>query len=119
MKGKVIVCLVLALLTGCACPPHPASASSRRFAYAKELVWEYRYDANGHWTTRRREVRPSYSQHCFVVSRSACQFFENAVFDPSLRTADDETYRRLVRRLVSTNLRRPLPKGSKITIPGY
>src|SRR5271166_2470377 len=72
-------------------PALPAAACARRFeferdtfAYPNELVWEYRCDANGKWTTRRRATKPSYSQHCFVVSRCACQFFENAVFDPAL-----------------------------------
>jgi len=122
----VIVCILLLLLCGCASSHGPTAACERRFdfakdtfAYSNELVWEYRYDANGKWTTRRRETRPSYSQHCFVVSRSASQFFENAVFDPSLPARDEATYRRLIRRLMSTNLRTPLAEGSKIVFPGY
>jgi hypothetical protein len=121
-----VVCFLLALFSGCASPSHPSKAAARRFdfakdtfSYANELVWEYRYDANGKWTTHRRDTRPSYSQHCFVVSRSAGQFFENAVFDPALPPADEATYRRLIRRLMSTNLKTPLPEGSKIVFPGY
>ncbi len=124
--GYIILCVALTWLTGCASAPHAGSANSRHFdfhrdtfAYANGLVWEYRYDENGKWTTRRREPPPSYSQHCFVVSRSACQFFENAVFEPTLPKTDDLTYRRLVRQLVSTSLREPLPPDRKIMFPGY
>jgi hypothetical protein len=122
----LVFCFLLAWLTGCATSPERASAGTRHFdferdtfAYANGLVWEYRYDENGKWTTRRREPRPSYSQHCFVVSHSACQFFENAVFDPALPKADESSYRRLVRKLVSTSLRHPLPQERKIVFPGY
>jgi hypothetical protein len=54
-----------------------------------------------------------------VVSRSACQFFENAVFEPRRPKVDESTYRRLVRRVVSTSLRTPLPESGKIVFPGY
>lgn len=122
----LFLCLLLAWLTGCATPVDPPHAAPRQFDFAKDtfafangLVWEYRYDANGKWTTRRREPRPDYSQHCFVVSRSVGQFFKNAEFNPALPGADESTYRRLVRRLVATNPRKPLPPGRKIVFPGY
>ena len=121
-----LVCLLLVWLTGCATPADPPHGSTRQFNFAKDtfafangLVWEYRYDEKGKWTTRRREPRPDYSQHCFVVSRSACQFFENAVFDPARPKADEPAYRRLVDRLVSTNLRKPLTPDRKVVFPGY
>jgi len=117
--------LALALLAGCA--THPADAKTQRrfnfphdtFAYANELVWEYKYDENGKWTTRQRDVKPSYSQHCFVVARSAAQFFGNARFAPDLPLADEATYEKLVRRLIATNPRYPLPPSEKIVFPGY
>jgi hypothetical protein len=122
----VILLVLLTLFSGCTTSLRQLPATPRRFdfakdtfAYANELVWEYRYDDNGKWTTRRREPRPSYSQHCFVVSRSASQFFENAVFEPGLPQADELTYRRLIGRLVSTSLRTPLPEDRKIIFPGY
>jgi hypothetical protein len=122
----LLFCLLLVFCCGCASPPRPEPAIARRFdfardtfAYPNELVWEYRYDANGKWTTRRRETRPSYSQHCFVVSRSVCQFFENAVFEPELPMVDDATYHRLVRRLIFTNPRTPLPENQKVVFPGF
>ena len=116
----------VALLNGCATRGSNTAHASRQFnfqtdtfCYPNELVWEYRYDANGKWTTRRREVPPSYYQHCFVVSRSACQFFQNARFDPSLPELNEEGYKKLVRRLISTDPRKPLPEDRKIVFPGY
>jgi len=117
-------CLLAMALCGCT-STRPANTGRHfefgkdTFSYANELVWEYHYDANGKWVTNRREPRPTYSQHCFVVARSALQFFENARFDPELAVADEVTYRRLVRRVVSTDPRRPLPETKKIVIPGY
>src|SRR5437867_3181176 len=63
----------LLLLCGCATPPQPAAPVPTRhfdfqrdtFAYANELRWEYRNDADGKWTTRWRDPKPAYSQHCF------------------------------------------------------
>jgi hypothetical protein len=121
----LLLCLAL-LGGGCATPSHPEATTARRFDFQKDtlsyengLVWEYFYDTNGKWTTRRRSPQPSYSQHCFVVSRSACQFFENAEFAPQLPKTDEASYRHLVRQLVHTSLRSPLEPGHKIVFPGY
>jgi hypothetical protein len=81
------------------------------------LVWEYHFDEHGRWTSSRREPPPSYSHHCFVVARSARQFFLNARFAPEQPRANEATYRELVRQVVSSNPRRPLE--AKIVIPGY
>jgi hypothetical protein len=89
------------------------------FAYANELVWEYHFDADGKWVHERREPQPDYTHHCFVVARSARQFFENATFDPAQPVASEETYRRLIRRVVSVDPSHPLAESKKIVIPGY
>jgi hypothetical protein len=123
--NTLLLALLIILFAGCA-SPGPAPAKARRFdfskdtfAYANGLVWEYRYDENGKWVTRRRDPRPAYSQHCFVVSRSACQFFENASFQPGMPKVDDQTYRLLIRRVVNTSLKTPLNEEQKIIFPGY
>ena len=116
--------LLLALLSGCATAP---SATEHRnfdfytdsFAYPNELVWVYEYDAQGHWTTRQREPKPTYAQHCFVVARSAQQFLKHARFAPELPLADQATYRGLIRRVVATSTRKTLSEKEKIVIPGY
>ncbi len=119
---------VLAALALCSCATQhqsPAGDSRRfdfqkdTFSYPNELTWEYRYDPNGKWTTRWREPRPAYSQHCFVVARSARQFFLNARFAAERPVADKATYRRLIRRVVGCSPRHGSPESQRIVIPGY
>ena len=66
-------------------PRHPARArltfSADTFAYANQLTWIYGHDANGKWTSHRREPKPDYTLHCFIVARSTAQFFLTARFD--------------------------------------
>jgi hypothetical protein len=89
------------------------------FSYANELLWEYLYDEKGAWTSHTREIKPSYYQHCFVMARSARQFFDNARFDPSLPPVDESIYRERIRRVVKASPRRPLPEAQKVIFPGY
>jgi hypothetical protein len=121
---RLLLLLLTAALTGCS-TARPVPADSRpfvferdTFAYANELVWEYRFDEHGKWIHRRREPKPNYTHHCFVVARSAKQFFEHARFDQRLPVADAQTYRRLIRKVVSTSSRK-LAAEEKIVIPGY
>jgi hypothetical protein len=113
------------LLAGCATSTPSASGSRRfifeqdTFAYANELVWEYHLDEHGKWTHRSREPKSDYTHHCFVVARSAKQFFQNARFDPAQPKADSATYRRRIRKVVSASPRKRLPEVEKIVIPGY
>jgi len=88
-------------------------------SYRNDLVWEYVFDdATGKTSHRDREPKPDYTHHCFVVARSARQFFQYARFDPSLPLADDRTYRKLINRVVS---RDPMWCGEKerVVIPGF
>ena len=116
--------VLVLLLCGCACHKpfvgtRPFDFQKDTFAYPNDLTWVYHFDANGKWVHERREPRPDYHQHCFVVTRSARQFFQNARFDPSQPVATDATYRRLIRRVVSVDPDHPLPDSKKIVIPGY
>jgi hypothetical protein len=126
-RGSYAWSIVLAslLLAGCA-TPRPSAAGSRHFifgqdtfAYANELVWEYHFDERGKWTHRSRELTSDYTHHCFVVARSAKQFFLNARFAPDLPKADSATYRRRIREVVSVSPRRKLPVEKRIVSPGY
>jgi len=113
------------LLSGCAAPPPPAPDSRHfifeqdTFAYGNELVWEYHFDEQGKWTHRSREPKSDYTHHCFVVARSAKQFFQNARFDAALPKADAATYRSRIREVVTANARIRLAEEKKIIIPGY
>src|SRR3954470_7960376 len=118
--------LVFVLIGGCShLPPSPA-ASVRPFsfekdtlAYPNELVLEYHYAANGDWTKHPRHPKPTYALHCFVVTRTALQFFKHAKFDPAQPKADEATYAKLIGNVVSTSVRKTLSDDKKIIIPGY
>jgi hypothetical protein len=117
--------LAALLLAGCATPPPPPPDSRHfifeqdTFAYANDLVWEYHFDEHGKWTHQLRVPKSDYTHHCFVVARSAKQFFHHALFDPALPKADSVTYRSRIRDVVSAGARNRLPDASKIVIPGY
>jgi len=90
------------------------------FAYANELVWEYRLDPQtGTMTSRFNQPAPTYIHRCFVMVRSVRQFFYHARFDAALPVADEKTYRRLVREVVARNPRRVSAEGRCVVIPGY
>jgi hypothetical protein len=89
-------------------------------AFANELVWEYRFDPSTRTMTPIRNERFSdYTHRCFVVVRSARQFFCHARFEPQQPAAEAATYRRLIREVVSRSPRQPSVEAEKITIPGY
>src|SRR5512133_1207623 len=114
--GSFLYVAMLALAVGCA-GPKPAHIDARvshrrfdfsrdTFHFANELVWQYSYDDQGHWGGHRREPKPDYTLHCFVLARSAAQFFREAEFDPGSSIADEDTYRKLVREVVARNPRK-------------
>jgi len=119
-------CWLALLLCGCVTPATRNAGFSRpflfgqdTFAYSNELVWFYYHDPNTGRLRHRDRVPPStYSHRCFVVSRSARQFFQHARFDAAQPVADPTTYRRLIRRVVSRSPRRR-PDEPKVVIPGY
>ena len=90
------------------------------FAFANQLVWEYRPDpATGKLTTCRNDPPPTYAHRCFVMVRSARQFFYHARFEPARAAADELAYRRLIREVVSRSPRRPSADPDRLVIPGY
>src|SRR5262245_46165181 len=69
------------------------------FAYRNDLTWIYYVDpVTGKFKHRDREPKPDYKQHCFVVARSARQFFQHARFEPGQPALDEAAYRQLVRQ---------------------
>lgn len=88
------------------------------FSFANELVWEYRVDpTTGQTTTFKRTPPPSYAHRCFVLVRSARQFFNHASFNPAQPMASLDTYRKLIREVVSRNPR--TVSVERLVIPGY
>jgi hypothetical protein len=89
------------------------------FAYRNDLVWEYVFDdVNGKTSHRAREPKADYTHHCFVVARSARQFFQFARFEPSLPLADDVTYRKLINQVVARDPMR-CGENERVIIPGF
>jgi hypothetical protein len=90
------------------------------FAFANELVWQYRFDpVTGRMSTRRTAPPPTYAHRCFVMVRAARQFFYHARFDAALPVAPASEYESLVRRVMRLSSRQPSPEARKIVIPGY
>jgi len=89
------------------------------FAFANETVFEYNIASPKGAPRRRHEANSDYTLHCFVMARSARQFFQHARFDPTRQTVDDATYAELVRRIVATDPREERPNEPAIVIPGY
>ena len=121
----LILCAAL-LITAFGCASHRPFVGARpfdfekdSFSYGNDLVWDYHFDANGKWVHQLHEPPSDYTHHCFVVARSARQFFENAKFDAGKPVADEATYRRLIRRVVSVDPSHAPPDSKKIVIPGY
>jgi hypothetical protein len=106
-------------------PPPAASTSAFQFerdtfTFANELVWQYRFDAaTGAMTVAHNDPPPTYFHRCFVVVRSARQFFYHARFAPDLPAAEAGVYRRLIRQVVSRSPRRASPASERIPIPGF
>ena len=119
--------LAILLLAGCASPHPQVSADGRRFtfgqdsfAYSNELAWHYEFDpVNGKTTHVRQEPKPDYTLHCFVVTRAARQFFDNARFDPAGSKLGTNEYRELIEKVLSQNPRHPLPPDQRVIVPGY
>lgn len=89
-------------------------------AFANELVWQYEFDPQtGAMSVSRTEPPPTYSHRCFVVIRSARQFFYHARFAPTLPCVSAEAHRQLIRRVVARNPRRESSERDRIVIPGY
>jgi hypothetical protein len=117
--------LTLLLTAGCcSCPepqetPRPFAFGEDTFSFANELRWDYHFDANGQWTGTPREPPPDYANHCFVLARAAKQFFWNVQFASDQPKATTEVYEGLIRKVMRSSARRPVPPSKRIVIPGY
>lgn len=100
--------------------PRPFDFTRDGFAFANELVWEYRADpATGRMNFRPRESKPAYAHRCFVLARAARQFLYHARFEPTQAVADKAAYRRLIRAVMRRNPRKPCAAKDQIVIPGH
>lgn len=90
------------------------------FAFPNEVYWAYRVDpATGGVQRYGCDPRPTYAHHCFVLARSARQFFYHARFDEGRGRVNDAASERLVREVTARNPRVPCPPARQVVIPGY
>lgn len=100
--------------------PRPFSFERDTFAFANQLLWQYAIDAaTGATSTQRTSPPPTYAHRCFVMVRSARQFFYHARFEPSQPPLAAAEYRQRIREVVSRNPRRPSSEEKRVIIPGY
>jgi len=126
MARRTMLTWLLLLLVGCAELGYASARFERpfdferdTFAFENELVWSYDFDGSGAWRATAREPAPDYTHRCFVLARTARQFFQHARFEPALPAPDDESLRRLVREVASASPRTVRADAQRIVIPGY
>ena len=108
------------MISATAMPPRRFEFDRDTFAYANELVWEYLEDpAAKKMVARRSETPRTYTHRCFVMVRSARQFFYHARFEAALPVAEEKHYRDLVRAVVRRNPRVAGDESKRIVVPGY
>lgn len=105
--------------SACVTPARAFALAADTFAFPNELVWEYEHDTAGKWVSHRRQPPANYSHHCFVLARSARQFFEHAQFAPNLAKTNSSAYRHLIRKIASCPPHCAKSGERKIIIPGY
>jgi hypothetical protein len=123
---RLCAALMCLLAGGCSINPTLEPANQRAFdftrdafAFDNEVEWMYDVDPQKGTTRFAGENRAAqYTRHCFVLSRSARQFFQFARFDPGAPALDEAAYRDRVREVVSHDPSEPL-RGPRVVIPGY
>jgi hypothetical protein len=102
-------------------PPPPRFEFARdTFAFANELVCEYRFDTpDGRPRLTPRQPRPDYALRCFVVVRAARQFRYHAEFQPGQAPLPASEVHRRIREVIRRNPRIPCPPERRVQFPGF
>lgn len=127
--SSALIAAALLCLAGCAANPLLEPARDRAydferdsFSFANGVVWERPLLASaGAIPPMPPEfaAEPGYFHRCFPMVLSSRQFFLHARFEPALPQESDETYRRLIRQVVSRPARGDLADEDPVVIPGY
>jgi hypothetical protein len=89
------------------------------FAFANQTVFEYR---EGHAYLRKKSNgrQKPYNRRCFVLCRTALQFYKFARFDPGGAPLDDKALAARIRSVTRQQAwAAPLPEGQRVVFPGY
>lgn len=114
--GMVLLWLAIGL-SGCSVRPTLEPANDRPFRFERDSLSFENQLSSGQ---KGREGEDSYTLHCFVMTRSARQFFQFARFDGDQPRLDDEGYRKLIRAVIAHDPSEATPpRGERILIPGY
>ncbi len=89
------------------------------FAFANQTVFEYR-EGIPYARKKSKEKADRYNRRCFVLCRTATQFYKFARFDPRGAPLDDKA---LAARIRSVTRRQawaaPLAENQRVVFPGY
>jgi hypothetical protein len=90
------------------------------FAFANETVWNYR-GGKVQWERDNSKIPGGerYTRRCFVLARSAAQFWNFARFAPEEPRVKEEELAKRIRAVVARPLWRRQEEGGEIVIPGY
>jgi len=98
----------------------PFSFEHDTFTFANELIWQYHFDPETEaMRISRCDPPPKYTHRCFVMVRSARQFYLHARFEADRAMPEEAVYRQLIREVVARSPRKPCSDEEKIVIPGY
>jgi hypothetical protein len=89
------------------------------FAFANQTVFDYR---EGHAYARKksRQRGDVYNRRCFVLCRTATQFYKFARFDPRSAPLDDKALAARIRSVTKQQAwAAPLPENERVVFPGY
>lgn len=119
IRGAITVTLLLAVSACASGRPGPAGARAYdlerdSFAFANETLWSRPAQAQG-----AAAAGPGYHHRCFVLARSARQFYLHARFEPGRSALAAPAYRALVRQVVARDPRGDLADAHPVVIPGY
>ncbi len=90
------------------------------FAFRNETLWSYSRDpVTGCQRHEKRDPPPDYHLRCFVMARSAKQFFAHAKFDPGQPCLGPSAYAQRIREVVDRSPRSASPEGKRVLFPGY
>lgn len=123
----MLACIALAS-SGCVISTMPRPEDNAKpfhfqqdaLSFANELDWVYRANPEtGKMDFTHVDPEPDYIHHCFVVVRTAKQFFLHASFDAAAKKVDEKTYRELIHKILARSPRDLKPAEQRVVIPGY
>lgn len=111
LRWFLVLCALAPALSARTFEPHRDG-----FAFANETVFAYGVD-EGRLHMQAKEEQAAYSRRCFVMTRSALQFWNFAEFQPKAARLTEAEYRHRVRQIVGT----PVWSGRRmrVALPGF